>query len=160
MDAAERYAQRSLFPFQTVFTGRARIQSRMAYIVIKTIKGRQYRYQQRTYRQGRKVRTDTIYLGPVDGGTRGKGIIRRIGAFIDANRMRRHGLPDEQTIQRQSNEKVSRDREAREKAIDQLHVLYGLKMPSTQTSTASDHQGKTPSEKGANEINTPMPASE
>ena len=59
----------------------------MAYIVIKTIKGRQYRYQQRSYRQGGKVRTETIYLGPVDGGRRRRGLLRRIGDLIEANRM-------------------------------------------------------------------------
>ena len=40
----------------------------MAYIVIKTIKGRQYRYQQRTFRQGGKVRTVTNRSGGIQGG--------------------------------------------------------------------------------------------
>lgn len=35
------------------------------YTVIKTIKGRQYRYLQTTYRNGGKVRTRNKYLGPV-----------------------------------------------------------------------------------------------
>jgi len=38
------------------------------YIVIKTIKGHRYRYRQRTWREGGRVRTESIYLGPADGG--------------------------------------------------------------------------------------------
>ena len=38
----------------------------MAYDVIKTVKGRQYRYLQESYRDGGKVKTRSIYLGPVD----------------------------------------------------------------------------------------------
>ena len=42
------------------------------YIVIKTIKGRQYRYRQRTWREGNRVRTESHSLGPVSG-SGGKG---------------------------------------------------------------------------------------
>jgi hypothetical protein len=38
----------------------------MSYEVIKTIGGRRYRYLQKTYRVGGKVKTKSIYLGPVD----------------------------------------------------------------------------------------------
>ena len=34
-------------------------------IVTKTVKNRQYRYYQHSYREGRKVKTRAIYLGPV-----------------------------------------------------------------------------------------------
>lgn len=44
----------------------------MTYEVIKTINGRRYRYLQRSYREGGKVRTQSTYLGPVDGGRRRK----------------------------------------------------------------------------------------
>lgn len=37
------------------------------YIVIKTIKGHRYRYRQRTWREGKHVRTESHYLGPADG---------------------------------------------------------------------------------------------
>lgn len=37
----------------------------MAYIRTKTIKGKQYRYLQESYRSGGKVRTRSKYLGPV-----------------------------------------------------------------------------------------------
>jgi hypothetical protein len=37
------------------------------YIVIKTIKGRRYRYRQKTWREGGRVRTRSEYIGPVNG---------------------------------------------------------------------------------------------
>jgi hypothetical protein len=37
------------------------------YRVVKTIKGRQYAYEQQTYREGGRVRTRNRYLGPVGG---------------------------------------------------------------------------------------------
>ena len=37
------------------------------YIVIKTIKGHPYRYRQRTWREGKRVRTESIYLGRTGG---------------------------------------------------------------------------------------------
>ena len=40
---------------------------RVSYIVIKVIKGRRYRYEQRSYREGGRVRTESLYLGPAEG---------------------------------------------------------------------------------------------
>jgi hypothetical protein len=34
------------------------------YSVIKTIKGHRYEYLQRTWREGKKVRTESRYIGP------------------------------------------------------------------------------------------------
>ncbi|MGD0639235.1 MAG: hypothetical protein ABSC22_00685 [Roseiarcus sp.] len=42
------------------------------YIVIKTIKGRRYRYRQRTWREGGRMRTKSEYIGPVGEGNRGE----------------------------------------------------------------------------------------
>jgi hypothetical protein len=39
----------------------------MSYIVVKTVKGRQYLYEQRTWREGKRVRTESRYLGPLGG---------------------------------------------------------------------------------------------
>ena len=36
------------------------------YVVIKTIKGRRYRYRQRTWRENGRVRCKSEYIGPVD----------------------------------------------------------------------------------------------
>jgi hypothetical protein len=38
--------------------------------VIKTVKNRRYRYAQRSYREGGKVKTKSVYIGPVDGRVR------------------------------------------------------------------------------------------
>ena len=43
------------------------------YVVQKTIRGRRYWYRQRTYREGAKVKTESVYLGPVDGGDASAG---------------------------------------------------------------------------------------
>ncbi|MEQ1519501.1 MAG: hypothetical protein ABL931_23750 [Usitatibacteraceae bacterium] len=40
---------------------------------IKTIKGRRYRYRQRTVRMGKHFKTENEYLGPVDAVYRSKG---------------------------------------------------------------------------------------
>ena len=40
----------------------------MSYTVIKTIKGRRYRYLQTSWREGKRVRTKSVYLGLADGG--------------------------------------------------------------------------------------------
>jgi len=40
------------------------------YSVVKKIKGQPHRYLQRTWREGRKVRTQSVYVGRADGGGR------------------------------------------------------------------------------------------
>ena len=57
----------------------------MTYTVIKTIKGRRYVYEQRTWREGKRVRTESRYLGPADGGQRPKGLIRKVADLVAAN---------------------------------------------------------------------------
>lgn len=61
------------------------------YITIKTVKGRRYRYLQRTWREGKRVRSQSVYLGPADGHGRPKakaanrGPLRRLAGLIKAN---------------------------------------------------------------------------
>lgn len=51
------------------------------YVVIKTINGCRYRYRQKTWREGAKVRTRSEYLGPADAvGTTGDHI--RLGDIV------------------------------------------------------------------------------
>lgn len=58
----------------------------MTYCVIKCIKGRGYIYEQRTWREGKRVRTESRYIGPLDGGQRQRrGLGREIADFIAAN---------------------------------------------------------------------------
>ena len=57
------------------------------YTVIKTIKGRRYIYEQRTWREGRRVRTQSRYLGPLEVVSEPapkKSLARRVGEFIEA----------------------------------------------------------------------------
>ena len=98
------------------------------YIVIKTIKGRQYQYQQRTYREAGRVRTESIYMGPVGGRVRRQKAGRGDEGLIRANLTRRHGLPDDETMLKQYNDKVAREKDARDKAMTDLHAQFGLKM--------------------------------
>lgn len=53
----------------------------VSYTVIKTINGRQYEYLQTSYREGGKVRTKCVYIGPVGGRKRKK----RGGGFPPVN---------------------------------------------------------------------------
>jgi hypothetical protein len=96
----------------------------MPYIVIKTIKGKQYRYQQRSYREGGRVRTESIYMGPIGGGTRRKGLLlRRIGDLIEANRSRVHHFDEEALMREAAEKKAERDR-----AVTQAQDLYWQKL--------------------------------
>ena len=105
------------------------------------------------------MRTETIYLGPVHGGVRRKGVLSRIGGLIEANLTRRHGLPEDETMLRQYNQKVERDQQARDKMLNDLHARFCLKMSSGQDQPLAPGQQKAPSEEGANALSTPMPAS-
>lgn len=128
----------------------------MAYIVVKTIKGREYRYQQRSYRLGSKVRTETVYLGPVDGVTRSKGALRRVNEVVVPDRPRRYGLPDDDVMLKQYNDKVERERQERAVFLADLHDRYGLRVDDGQPGRP-EHE-KAPSEEGA-AVNTQTPAS-
>ena len=103
------------------------------YTVIKTIKGRQYLYQQRTYREAGRVRTESIYIGPVGGGVRRQKAGRGDAGFVRANLTRRHGLPDDEIMLKQYNDKVARERDARDNAVAELHTRFGLIMPDQHT---------------------------
>jgi len=128
VECVVRYEQRSILYRKASHARATRVRLGMAYIVVKTIKGRQYRYQQRSYREGGRVRTESIYLGPVGGCTRRKDLLRNVGDLIRANMTPRHGLPDEETMLKQYNEKVAREQQARDKMIAGLHAQFGLKM--------------------------------
>ena len=107
----------------------------MSYIVFKTVNGRRYLYLQRTYRQGGRVRTESRYLGPVDGTKRSvagsprqrPGFLKKIGSFIEANRL----TPAERTRQVDDRAMLKATRAqdaARTKMLADLHERYGLKL--------------------------------
>jgi hypothetical protein len=69
------------------------------YSVIKTIKGHRYEYLQRTWREGKKVRTESHYIGPAEPAP-GSALSRppRASDFdgvITTPRVFYHGSPDE-----------------------------------------------------------------
>ncbi len=117
----------------------------MTYTVIKTIKGRRYVYEQRTWREGKRVRTESRYLGPADGGQRPKGLIRKVADLVAANTLtaeERGALAAErfgremEAQQRATFGETAAERaeRVRQEVLDDLHDRYGLKLgPSTPT---------------------------
>lgn len=101
----------------------------MAYIVTKTIKGRDYRYLQRSYRDGGRVRTQSVYLGPANGEPRRKNLLARIGEVIALNLQ----PPEvgEATLARfaAAPPQVHKDRDAkRNQVLAEMYVKYGMRV--------------------------------
>ena len=99
----------------------------MSTVVIKTIKGRRYRYLQRSYRDGGKVRTESLYLGPVDGGRR-KGILRRVGELIAANRSEPGTRLINEMVEnweKQCKAQAATEKQAEDAFYERMHALYG-----------------------------------
>lgn len=104
------------------------------YTVIKTVKGRRYRYKQRTWREGNRVRTESIYLGALDRSAprarkpKAPGVLRQVADFINANRTPPGTcVVDEQAMLRQQ--------EAREKAervlLAEFEQTHGVRLQGT-----------------------------
>lgn len=91
----------------------------MAYIVIKTIRGRRYRYLQRSWREGRKVRTESKYLGVADGSDALGSTFWREVREADEEQRKRFGETGQERADRE-----------RQEHLDKLHEDYGLTMPS------------------------------
>jgi hypothetical protein len=86
----------------------------MAYEVIKTIGGRQYRYSQESYREGGKVRTRNTYLGPVDGVRRKGGITGFVQTLVRKKDRREDiGESEAETRARVGREEAERSKNAR-----------------------------------------------
>lgn len=100
----------------------------MSYVVVKTIKGRQYRYLQTSWREGKKVRTKAVCLGPTNGSSdrsqeRAMAAAERFAAQVDKEQKARFG---ETGAERQEREKA----ESRAAALAQIEKdLGGLKLP-------------------------------
>jgi len=107
----------------------------MTYTVIKTIKGRRYRYEQRTWREGKHIRTQSDYIGPVGGGGgRGrstKSALKKVGEFIERQGPLFSAMDKyeeqaaKQSVAQQQDRAVARDA-----AMAQMHDLYGMKAPT------------------------------
>lgn len=124
----------------------------MAYIVIKIIKGKPYRYLQWSFRIGKKVRTKSRYLGP-GSSLKGLGPVkprkRRSGPRTESAEEREHRIAaaeeysremgrldrEEKQLdedQRKKFGETAAERGAREhqEKLESLHDAYGLHMPS------------------------------
>jgi hypothetical protein len=117
------------------------------YVVIKTIKGRRYRYLQTSFREGKRVRTKSICLGPVDGAA-ASGPARSetggISAFLDAQRLSREdrmmasaerAAERIDKYQRETFGETAAERTERERQehLSNLHAAYGLRTSDTKS---------------------------
>lgn len=112
----------------------------MTYRVIKTVKGRRYIYEQRTWREGKRVRTESRYIGPADDGVRRKRVARKIAEFIKMNLAREKPVIDEDKMLKDYNERVGREQHARELLLGELHDKYGLRVADTPRPTVTNQQ--------------------
>src|SRR4051812_45391289 len=106
----------------------------MAYVVVKTINGRRYRYLQRSFRvPGRRTpKTESKCLGPMDGG-------------YDAKRERALRAADKATEKLEAEQRRDFGGTAQElqdrafkAGMDKLHTDYGLTMPSSDLAPQQD----------------------
>jgi hypothetical protein len=98
----------------------------MAFIRIRTIKGRDYRYLEERWREGGKVCSRSTSLGPV-GGTvrRRKGVLGRIGEFITTNLQHGHVF-DMEALAREEQEREQQKAAKIAAGLAELHARYGL----------------------------------
>jgi len=103
----------------------------MVYRVIKTVKGRRYIYEQRTWRVGERVHTECRYVGPADGGRRRRRLARKIADFVKANMTSPRAVIDEDQMLKDFNERTAREQKARELLLGELYDKYGLRVAET-----------------------------
>src|ERR1700722_12931557 len=87
-------------------------------IVTKTIRGRAYHYRQTSKRVGGKVKTTSVYIGPVNPKRQRKGVLGRIGEFITANLRHEHIPITEAELQKEFVRTKERDAR-RDQALDE-----------------------------------------
>lgn len=85
------------------------------YEIIKTINGIGYRYQQETYRENWRVKTRSVYIGPVDGGRRKRGKLTEFVRELVKKKDRREdiGESDAEASARVAREDAQRAKDAR-----------------------------------------------
>jgi hypothetical protein len=97
----------------------------MAYVVIRTIKGRQYRYLQISIRVGKKVKTVSEYLGPVGSILRAPGrAFGAIGGIIEANLTEPGPRFDEDAMSRDVKAKEA----AHSRMMERFEKEHGVKV--------------------------------
>ncbi|MDP2367247.1 hypothetical protein [Rhodoferax sp.] len=119
----------------------------MSYIVVKTINGRAYRYLQTSYRVGKKVKTKSVYLGPVG------GVLRRISTFIKANRTR-GPIFDEEAMLRDVKAADAKYAAMKERFTKEVGLKVGpanpvpVEKPATSISYAPSVSSPAPAQQG------------
>lgn len=114
------------------------------YVVIKTIKGRRYRYLQTSFREGKRVRTRSICLGPVDGivasGPREVGVISDGFDAEQRSREDRMMASAERAAERIDKYQretfgetaAERTERVRQEHLSNLYAAYGLRVSDTK----------------------------
>jgi hypothetical protein len=125
------------------------------YVVIKTVKGRQYRYVQRTWRENGRVRTENKYLGPIHGALRTRRGSARHPASpsleqpFDYDRLlanvERHTKKMEE-FQRECFGETAEERSNRERQelLVDLHERYGLRLNGASPVPTAAPQAEAP----------------
>jgi hypothetical protein len=133
----------------------------VVYRVVKTVKGRRYLYEQRTWREGNRVRTESRYIGPLDDAPRRRRLGQKIADFIKANMERDRDVITEEML-RQYNGRVEAQEQARLAKLDDLYAKYGLRVSEdkpelratpapTATVPAAEQNAAQPSDPSAEE---------
>jgi hypothetical protein len=99
----------------------------MVYRIVKTVGGHRYIYEQRTWREGKRVRTESRYIGPADGAPKRRRLGQKIADFIKANMERDREVITEEMLQ-QYNARVEAQEQARLAKLDDLYAKYGLRV--------------------------------
>jgi hypothetical protein len=109
----------------------------MSYVVVKTIKGRRYRYLQTSWREGKRVRTKSVCLGGIDGaggrpraplGPSSGGDFKRPRLEQRALAVAERHAKQIETEQREQFGETAAERSQRERQdhLDNLHERFGL----------------------------------
>lgn len=133
----------------------------MTYRVVKTVRYRRYIYEQRTWREGKRVRTQSHYIGPVGGEVRRRRLGQKIAGFIKANMEADREVITEEMLQ-QYNARVEAQEQARLAKLDGLYAKYGLRVSDdkpelratpapTATAPVAEQNAAQPSEPSAEE---------
>jgi hypothetical protein len=109
------------------------------YTVIKTINGRRYRYSQKTWREGGRVRTKSVYLGPVDGDARRKGGVTE---FLRAQVRKSDKVVESETQIQERIAAEDRDRAKQDRINDQLTAPTISMAAISEIASAQAHSDK------------------
>jgi hypothetical protein len=124
----------------------------MSFIRIRTRKNRRYLYRETRWREGRRIRSRSEYLGPLgdlsgasrafdEAQDRAMAVAEREAAKIDAYQRGNFGETAFERSQRQQREQ-----------LDRLHAHYGLKLGPSNPVPAEPAPAAAPSQPGKDEV--------